>query len=63
MKWFDETTEFGFVRPDEDNTGFFANYSSVEATSFRMLKEVQPVEDQVEQEQKGSQALDMKPLG
>jgi CspA family cold shock protein len=63
VKWFNETKGFGFIKPDDGGADLFAHYSGIKAKGFRTLKENQRVEYQVQQGQKGPQAVEIVPLG
>ena len=59
VKWFNETKGFGFIKPDDGGADLFAHYSGIKAKGFRTLKENQKVEYQVQQGQKGPQAVEI----
>jgi CspA family cold shock protein len=63
VKWFNETKGFGFIKPDDGGADLFAHYSGIKSKGFRTLKENQRVEYQVQQGQKGPQAVEIVPLG
>jgi cold shock protein len=62
VKWFNETKGFGFIKPDDGGSDVFAHYSGIKSKGFRTLKENQRVEYQVQQGQKGPQAVEIVPL-
>jgi cold shock protein len=62
VKWFNETKGFGFIKPDDGGSDVFAHYSGIKSKGFRTLKENQKVEYQVQQGQKGPQAVEIVPL-
>jgi cold shock protein len=62
VKWFNETKGFGFIKPDDGGADVFAHYSGIKSKGFRTLKENQRVEYQVQQGQKGPQAVEIVPL-
>jgi CspA family cold shock protein len=62
VKWFNETKGFGFIKPDDGGADLFAHYSGIKAKGFRTLKENQKVEYQVQQGQKGPQAVEINPI-
>src|SRR5262249_32960988 len=62
VKWFNETKGFGFIKPDDGGADLFAHYSGIKAKGFRTLKENQRVEYQVQQGQKGPQAVEINPI-
>jgi CspA family cold shock protein len=63
VKWFNETKGFGFIKPDDGGADLFAHYSGIKSKGFRTLKENQKVEYQVQQGQKGPQAVEINVLG
>lgn len=63
VKWFNETKGFGFIKPDDGGADLFAHYSGIKSKGFRTLKENQHVEYQVQQGQKGPQAVEINVLG
>ena len=62
VKWFNETKGFGFIKHDDGGSDVFAHYSGIKSKGFRTLKENQRVEYQVQQGQKGPQAVEIVPL-
>ena len=62
VKWFNETKGFGFIKPDDGGADLFAHYSGIKSKGFRTLKENQKVEYQVQQGQKGPQAVEINVL-
>ena len=62
VKWFNETKGFGFIKPDDGGSDVFAHYSGIKSKGFRTLKENQRVEYQVQQGQKGPQAVEINVL-
>jgi CspA family cold shock protein len=63
VKWFNETKGFGFIKPDDGGADLFAHYSGIKSKGFRTLKENQKVEYQIQQGQKGPQAVEINVLG
>ena len=59
VKWFNESKGFGFIKPDDGGADLFAHYSGIKAKGFRTLAENQKVEYQVQQGQKGPQAVEI----
>ncbi len=59
VKWFNEGKGFGFIKPDDGGSDLFAHYSGIKSKGFRTLKENQRVEYQVQQGQKGPQAVEI----
>ncbi|GAB17684.1 putative cold shock protein [Gordonia effusa NBRC 100432] len=63
VKWFNGEKGFGFIAPDDSNTGdVFVHYSAISGSGFRNLEEAQRVEFDIEQGQKGPQATNVTVL-
>ncbi len=61
VKWFDEKKGFGFIER-EDGTDVFVHFRAIEGGGFKTLTDGQEVEFDVEDGQKGPQAVNVKPL-
>jgi CspA family cold shock protein len=59
VKWFNEKKGYGFIESDglED---LFVHYSSIEDTGFRSLSEGEAVSFEIEEGQKGPQAVKVR---
>jgi CspA family cold shock protein len=59
VKWFNEKKGYGFIESDglED---LFVHYSSIEDTGFRSLSEGEAVTFEIEEGQKGPQAVKVR---
>ena len=62
LKWFKPQSGFGFAAPVEGGNDVFAHYSGIKSKGFRTLKENQRVEFQIQQGQKGPQAVEIQIL-
>ncbi|WP_407304515.1 cold-shock protein [Acinetobacter sp.] len=61
VKWFNETTGFGFIQP-ESGPDVFAHFSEIASSGFKTLMEGQHVEFSVAQGQKGPNAVNIVAL-
>jgi len=61
VKWFDEKKGFGFIeRKDGDDV--FVHFRAINSPGFKTLTDGQEVEFEVEQGQKGPQAINVTVL-
>jgi CspA family cold shock protein len=58
VKWFDEKKGFGFIER-EDGNDVFVHFRSINSSGFKTLMDGQEVEFDVEQGQKGPQAINV----
>lgn len=58
VKWFDEKKGFGFIER-EDGDDVFVHFRAIQAPGYKTLAEGQQVEFEVEQGQKGPQAVNV----
>lgn len=61
VRWFDVERGFGFIA-EEDGEDVFVHCSAILVSGERQLQEGQPVEFEVEQTDRGLQAVDVVPL-
>ncbi|VEG51723.1 cold-shock DNA-binding domain-containing protein [Mycolicibacterium aurum] len=57
VKWFNGDKGFGFIAPDGGAEDVFVHYSEISGNGYRSLEENQRVEFEVEQGNKGPQAV------
>ncbi|WP_124380181.1 transcription antiterminator/RNA stability regulator CspE [Pseudomonas synxantha] len=62
VKWFNAEKGFGFITPDDGSADVFAHFSAIQSSGFKTLEENQKVEFEIEQGQKGPQAVNIQPL-
>lgn len=62
VKWFSEQKGYGFITPDEGEKDLFVHQSAIDATGFRSLDEGAKVSYEIEQEQKGPSAANVRAL-
>ncbi|THB66696.1 MAG: cold-shock protein [Gammaproteobacteria bacterium] len=58
VKWFDEKKGFGFIE-QENGADVFVHFRAIQGNGFRTLAEGQQVEFDIEQGQKGPQAVNV----
>jgi len=58
VKWFNETKGFGFIEREDDDD-VFVHFKSINGSGFKTLADGQEVEFEVEQGQKGPQAVNV----
>jgi CspA family cold shock protein len=62
VKWFNSEKGFGFIAPDDGGKDLFVHHTSIQSRGFRSLDEGQQVEFEVEQGDKGLQAVNVTAL-
>ncbi|HOA27231.1 MAG TPA: cold-shock protein [Arachnia sp.] len=62
VKWFNSEKGFGFIAPDDGGKDLFVHHTSIQTRGFRTLDEGQQVEFEVEQGDKGLQAVNVTAL-
>lgn len=60
VKWFSDQKGYGFIVCDSDSSEVFVHYSGIEMEGFRTLQEGQKVSFDIEQGEKGSNAVNVK---
>ena len=59
VKWFNPTKGYGFITPDEGDKDLFVHHSSIQGDGYKSLKEEQSVTLDVEDGDKGPQAVNV----
>lgn len=60
VKWFNSDKGFGFIVPDDGTKDLFVHFSEISSGGYRTLDEGQHVEFEVQQGQKGPQAIQVR---
>jgi cold shock protein len=60
VKWFNGDKGFGFIVPDDGAKDLFVHQSEIQVAGYRTLEEGQRVQFEVQQGQKGPQAVQVR---
>jgi len=61
VKWFNEKKGYGFIE-SETHGDVFVHYTGIEGQGFRTLRELERVTFEIEDFQKGPQAVNVKKI-
>ena len=61
VKWFDVKKGFGFLERDDGSEDIFVHYRSIQGDGFKKLDEGQEVDFEIEEGDKGLQAVNVVP--
>jgi CspA family cold shock protein len=61
VKWFNDAKGFGFIEQEGGGEDVFVHYSAINADGYKSLKEGQPVDFEITNENKGLRAANVKP--
>ena len=60
VKWFNPDKGYGFITPEDGSKDVFVHYSEIDMDGFRTLAESDEVEFEIEQADKGPQAVSVR---
>ena len=60
VKFFNTTRGFGFISPDDGSKDVFVHISAVQRSGMDQLNEGQKVSFEIQQEQRGPKAVNLK---
>lgn len=60
IKFFNQTRGFGFIKPDDGSKDVFVHISAVERSGLGYLSEGQRIEFEVQAEQRGPKAVNLR---
>ena len=63
VKWFNGEKGYGFIAVEGGGSDVFVHFSAITGGGYRSLEEVQKVEFDITQGQKGPQAENVKVIG
>lgn len=62
VKWFNNSKGYGFITPEDGEKDVFVHHSSIQGEGYKSLDEGQSVEFEVQQGQKGPEAINVVAL-
>jgi len=60
VKWFSKEKGYGFITRDDNQGDVFVHFSAIQQRGFKTLQEGQKVEFEVEQDEKGPRAKNVR---
>ena len=59
VKWFNNSKGYGFITPEDGSQDVFVHHNSIQGEGYKSLDEGQTVEFDVQQGQKGPEAVNV----
>jgi len=59
VKWFNNSKGYGFITPEDGSSDVFVHHNSIQGEGYKSLDEGQTVEFEVQQGQKGLEAINV----
>ncbi|HVF85050.1 MAG TPA: cold-shock protein [Abditibacteriaceae bacterium] len=63
VKWFNDSKGFGFIEQEDGGEDVFVHHSTIQSDGYRSLQEGAKVEFDVNKEDKGLRAANVKVIG
>jgi len=60
VKWFSKEKGYGFITRDDNQGDVFVHFSEIQQRGFKTLQEGQRVEFEIEQDEKGPRAKNVR---
>ena len=62
VKWFNSSKGYGFITPEDGSKDVFVHHNAIQGEGYKSLDEGQSVEFEVQQGQKGPEAINVVKL-
>ena len=62
VKWFNNSKGYGFITPEDGSQDVFVHHKQIQGEGYKSLDEGQSVEFEVQQGQKGPEAINVVKL-
>lgn len=62
VKWFNNSKGYGFITPEDGSQDVFVHHNSIQGEGYKSLDEGQSVEFEIQQGQKGPEAINVVKL-
>ncbi|RKY42531.1 MAG: cold-shock protein [Candidatus Makaraimicrobium thalassicum] len=62
VKWFNSSKGYGFITPEDGSKDVFVHHNSIQGEGYKSLDEGQSVEFEIQQGQKGPEAINVVKL-
>ena len=62
VKWFNSSKGYGFITPEDGSKDVFVHHNAIQGEGYKSLDEGQSVEFEIQQGQKGPEAINVVKL-
>ncbi len=62
VKWFNNSKGYGFITPEDGSKDVFVHHNAIQGEGYKSLDEGQSVEFEIQQGQKGPEAVNVVKL-